>query len=269
MKILRAVIKLITFLTVTLFLYSLIMISLIGKLIGLNYDRFRGRMLKLWGRISCTVIGIKIEVEGTPPEPPFLLVSNHLSYIDVFVLFSQLRCLFVAKSDVKTWPLIGFIVKTCGILFIDRQRKRDVPRVNNLISKNITKDQGIILFPEGTTSPGMEILPFRTSLLEFPASRNFPVSYVAISYSSTGETDNPAYESVCWWNDTPFFLHFFELLKIRGFKTKLSFGRDTVQDNDRKRLAEKLHQKVQYVFEPVIEKEDFLAKHDEFKPLSF
>lgn len=269
MKILRASIKLVLFLIVTLFMYSLIMFSLLGKMVGLNYDKVRGYLLKTWGRLCCRVIGIELHIKGNPPEPPFLLVSNHLSYIDVFVLFSQLRCLFVAKSDVKTWPLIGFIVKTCGILFIDRHRKRDVPRVNNLISENITEDQGIILFPEGTTSPGLEILPFRTSLLEFPAARNFPVSYAAISYASKRETDNPAYESVCWWNDTPFFLHFFELLKMRGFKAKINFGNASIQDNDRKRLAEKLRRQVQHLFEPIIEKEDFLAKHDEFKPLSF
>lgn len=269
MKYLRAIIKLVSFLAVTLFMYSLIMLSLLGKVFGLNYDKARGYLLRTWGRLSCRVIGIELEIVGNPPEPPFLLVSNHLSYVDIFVLFSQLRCLFVAKSDVKTWPLIGFIVKTCGILFIDRNRKRDVTRVNTLISKNITEDQGIILFPEGTTSPGLEILPFRTSLLEFPADRNFPVSYAALSYATKEESDDPAYESVCWWTDIPFFNHFFELLKMKGFKAKIHFGSASIHDNDRKRLAEKLHQEVQHSFDPVIEKEDFLAKHEEFKPLSF
>lgn len=269
MKFLRAIIKLVSFLTVTLIMYSLIMLSLLGKVTGLNYDKVRGYLLRTWGRLCCWVLGIELEINGDPPEPPFLLVSNHLSYVDVFVLFSKLRCLFVAKSDVKRWPLIGFIVKTCGILFIDRYRKRDVPRVNHLISKNINKDQGIILFPEGTTSPGFEILPFRTSLLEFPAAQNFPVSYAAISYSAIESDDNTVYKKVCWWNDTPFFVHFFELLKMKGFKAIIRFGNESVIDEDRKRLAEKLHQRVQHSFVPVIEKEDFLEQHDEFKPVSF
>ena len=269
MKFLRAIIKLVLFLTVTLIMYSLIMISLLGKAVGLNYDKARGYLLRTWGRLCCLVLGIKLEIKGDPPDPPFLLVSNHLSYVDVFILFSRLRCLFVAKSDVKTWPLIGFIIKTCGILFIDRHRKRDVPRVNSLISKNINEDQGIILFPEGTTSPGFEILPFRTSLLEFPAAHNFPVSYAAISYAPIVMDNNTVYEKVCWWGDTPFFVHFFELLKMKGFKAIIHFGNESVIEDDRKRLAEKLHQRVQYSFEPVIKKKDFLEQHDEFEPLSF
>lgn len=266
---LRAVLKLGLFLIATLFIYSLIMLSLIGKLVGLNYDKVRGYLLRTWGKLCCWILGIKLEIRGEPPTPPFLLVSNHLSYVDIFVLFSQLRCLFVAKSDVKTWPLIGFIVKTCGILFIDRQRKRDVPRVNDLISKNINENQGIILFPEGTTSPGYDILPFRTSLLEFPASQNFPVSYAAISYASDERDGYSVYKTVCWWDDAPFLSHFFKLLKMKRFKAIVQFGNESINDKDRKRLAENLHQHIKRAFEPVIEKEDFRAKHDEFKPLSF
>ncbi|MBD3615713.1 MAG: 1-acyl-sn-glycerol-3-phosphate acyltransferase [Gracilimonas sp.] len=268
MKFLRATIKLISFLLVTLFLYSLIMASLIGAIIGVNYEKIRGYLLRFWGRCICKIIGIKLEVKGKIPNPPFLLVSNHLSYIDVFVLFSQLRCLFVAKSDVKTWPLMGFIIRTCGILFIDRNRKRDITRVNKLISKNINENQGIILFPEGTTSPGMEVLPFRTPLLEYPATEDLSVSYVAISYESK-KKEQPAYESICWWDDASFFSHFMNVLKMKGFKAKLHFGETPVKENDRKLLAEKLHSAVKNNFKPVVTKEAFNAKHDVFKPLSF
>jgi 1-acyl-sn-glycerol-3-phosphate acyltransferase len=268
MNFLKATIKLIAFLFVTLFLYSLIMLSLLTSIIGVNYEKFRGYLLRFWGKYCCLIIGINIEVKGKIPEPPFLLVSNHLSYIDIFVLFSQLRCLFVAKSDVKTWPLIGFIVKTCGILFIDRNRKRDVKRVNEKISKNINEHQGIILFPEGTTSPGMDILPFRTSLLEFPASQAFPVSYVALMYQ-TNDSDKPAYETVCWWNDTPFFLHFFELLKSNGFTAKVHFGDKEIQEGDRKLLAEKLEIAIQDKFEPVINSDAFFSKNKDYEPMSF
>lgn len=268
MKTLRATIKLISFLVVTLLLYSLIMLSLTGVIIGLNYERIRGYLLQFWGKCICKIIGTKIEVFGKLPDPPFLLVSNHLSYIDVFILFSRLRCLFVAKSDVKTWPLMGFIIKTCGILFIDRNRKRDITRVNRLISKNINENQGIILFPEGTTSPGMDVLPFRTPLLEYPATVTMPVSHVAISYKTEQEKD-PAYESICWWDDTPFFRHFFNVLKMKSFKAKLHFGEATIKENDRKLLAEKLHTEVKNNFEPVVKKEDFIPKHGVYKPLSF
>lgn len=268
MNFLRAVVKLLSFLFVTLFLYSLIMMALLTSILGLNYEKIRGYLLRFWGQCCCRIMGINIVVKGEVPEPPFLLVSNHLSYIDVFVLFSQLRCLFVAKSDVKAWPLIGFIIKTCGILFIDRNRKRDVTRVNELISRSINDNQGIILFPEGTTSPGMKVLPFRTSLLEYPASQNSPVSYVALMYQMP-DSEISAYESICWWNDTPFFLHFFELLKSKGFTAKIHFGDKEIKEKDRKLLAEKLQKFVQDEFEPVIDSDTFFSKYEDYKPLSF
>jgi 1-acyl-sn-glycerol-3-phosphate acyltransferase len=204
-------------------------------------------------------------VKNAPSEPPFLLVSNHLSYIDVFVLFSQLRCLFVAKSDVKSWPFIGFIARTCGILFIDRDRKRDVTRVNKLISSNINQNQGIILFPEGTTSPGFDILPFKSSLLEFPAREGLEASYAAISYQ-TSEGEKPAYQSICWWEDIPFFVHFFNLLKLKEFTAIINFGDERIVDADRKSLALRLKKSMGNEFEVVIPEEEFHKKHSKFVP---
>lgn len=242
------------------------MITLLLSLVGVNYEKYRGYLLNYWGKSICKIMGIKFKITGKVPQPPFFLISNHLSYADVFVLFSQLRCLFVAKSDVKHWPLIGFIVKTCGILFIDRQRKRDIHRVNNNISKNINENQGIILFPEGTTSPGFEVLRFRAPLLEYPANTGFPVSYVALSYQ-TPDNDKPAYKSVCWWDESSFFSHFYELMKLRSITCFMRFGEETITNNDRKDLSQSLYRAVSEQLIPTIKVNDFNQKHGEFEPL--
>lgn len=241
------------------------MLCLILSVLGLNYEKFRGFLLRTWGKSCCSILGIELVVKNSPPEPPFLVVSNHLSYIDIFVLFSQLRCLFVAKSDVKTWPFIGFIIRTCGILFIDRDRKRDVKRVNKLISDNINQNQGIILFPEGTTSPGYEILPFRSSLLHFPAKEKMPVFYAAISYK-TEDREPHAYESICWWDDTPFFNHFFNFLKLKKCTAIVNFGAEPILEDDRKSLAIELKKALELNFMEVISEEEFHNLHDEFVP---
>lgn len=264
MDLLRAIFRLTIFIPATLLFYSLIMVSFALSIIGFNYQKSRGYLLKTWGRVCCLILGVHLEVENTPPEPPFLLVSNHLSYLDVFILFSQLRCLFVAKSDVKTWPMAGFIIKTCGILFIDRSRKMDVKRVNKLISENITADQGIILFPEGTTSPGLEVLPLKTPLLNYPATESFPVSYVSISYK-TYDDQKPAYTNVCWWGEESFLTHFWSLLKVKKIYAQMVFGQEKVLSDDRKELAVKLHKRMTENFEPVISHKSFYELHDDYK----
>lgn len=245
----------------------MIMLCLLFSILGMPYEKCRGYLLRSWGATCCAILGIQVETEGEPPKPPFLLVSNHLSYLDIFVLFSQLRCLFVAKSDVKSWPLMGFIIRTCGILFIDRNRKRDVKRVNKLISRNINTNQGIILFPEGTTSPGMHVLPFRSSLLEYPSSQAFAVSYAALSYS-TPDHEKPAYERICWWDDTPFFQHFMHFLRLKKCRAKVHFGNHRIMETDRKVLASRLEEAIEEVFEPVVKENRFLNEHGKFEPLA-
>jgi 1-acyl-sn-glycerol-3-phosphate acyltransferase len=137
--------------------------------------------------------------------------------------------------------------------------------VNKLISNNINQNQGIILFPEGTTSPGFEVLPFRSSLLEYPVSVEMPVSYASISYR-TEEDEIPAYRSICWWDEAPFFTHFFNLLKLKKCTATIHFGSAPILDNDRKSLADRLKKALDSDFEPVISEEEFHEIHSEFTP---
>lgn len=264
MRCIAAIFKLTTFLAGTFFLYSLIMLCFIFSFTGLNYQRCRSYLLNLWGKYSCYVLGIKLIVEGESPKPPFFLISNHLSYIDVFVLFALVRGIFVAKSDVKKWPLVGFIVSTVGLVFINRQKRSDVSRVNDKMSENINESQGIIIFPEGTTSPGHVILPFKTSLLQYPVDSGISVHYNTIRYE-TSDKDEPAFNSVCWWGDIAFMNHFFIFLKNRRTYAFVKFGSLESSFDDRKSLAEKLAIKMNENFVPTIEPEWFDNNH-EFQP---
>lgn len=259
METIKAIIKLLAFLATTLFFYFLIVLTSLFSLFGVNYKRARSYLLNKWGRASCYLLQLKLNLQGTAPKPPFFLVSNHLSYLDVFVLFSQVRGVFVAKSDVKSWPFIGLLVRTSGILFIDRKRKRDITRVNRQISENLDQNQGIIMFPESRTSPGLHILPFRSSLLEYPATANLPVTYAVITYSTpAGEED--ACKTVCWWADEPFFFHFFNLLKKSEITATVTFGEKAATSADRKKLAQILKKYAQSDFVPVIKPEVFMEQ---------
>lgn len=264
MKHVRAVVKLLLITVYTLGLYGAYLFGWAAILLfRLRIEPWRNFILRNWSAGTCLILNMHVRTVGQPPRPPFFLVSNHLSYTDIFAYYRTLKCTFIAKQEVKSWPLIGFIVKTMGVIFVDRGRKRDVTRVNDLVSGGLNKDQGIILFPEGRTSKGKEVLPFKTSLLEPPAAENFPVHFSTVHYR-TSSNDEPAHLSICWWGEASFIKHFFILASLRRIECTLTFGTETVQHENRKQLADLLHQRISAQFQPVIRPEEVADLHFQF-----
>lgn len=228
---------------------------LVSKLVGRNNLAWRTRMVKGWGRRMCAICKCRVTVHGTPPKPPFVLVCNHLSYIDIPVLLSLLDGVPIAKKEVRSWPILGYICKGVGVVFVDRTRRRDLVRVNEEIAAHVHGQQGIFFFPEGTSSMGADILPFKPSLLAFPASQGLPVSYASITYQTPGD-DPPAHETICWWRDDDlFFWHAMRFLGVKTFDACVSFGSEPVLNADRKELADALWHRMKEQFVPVVRKE--------------
>jgi 1-acyl-sn-glycerol-3-phosphate acyltransferase len=252
MRLIIAFTKLILVILATAFFYLLIILGIPLSFFGLGGAKWRAYFLSKWGATICKIIGLKIQVQGKPPNPPFFMVSNHLSYIDIFALISKTRCVFIAKSEVLSWPMFGFMSKTVGMLFVDRNKRTDVKRVNKLISETINSAQGILLFPEGTTTAGIDIAPYKASLLAYPAELIMPVHYATLTYY-TSENESHASESVCWWREVTFLSHFMQLLKLRKIYGTITFGDEPITNNDRKELANELHQKSKRQFIPVKE----------------
>jgi lyso-ornithine lipid O-acyltransferase len=251
MKSIRAVTRILLVAITTISLYIIYFIGyLFVRIFKGRHEPLRNFFMTLWANTLLFILNIHVEVKGRPPAAPFFLISNHLSYIDILPLYQNLDCTFVAKKEVESWPLIGYMAKTMGVIFIDRTRKVDVGRVNKIISNSLHEDQGIVLFPEGTTSPGERVLPFKASLLEHPASIEFDVHYATLTYQ-TSEKDLPASESVCWWGGISFSAHILRLVKNRRIECQIIFGSDTVSNPDRKQLADELYEKVNQQFKPV------------------
>lgn len=246
MRNIRASVKVFLLIFFTLISYTgYFMGYLLLRLFGRSYEAWRNQYMRFWSKTVARILNIKYQVNGTPPAAPFILVSNHLSYIDIIPMFINMDCTFVAKKAVESWLGLGPMVKHTGVIFVDRSIKRDVTRVNKLLSKSLSKHQGIVLFPEGTTTGGDKVLPFRSSLLNYPATESISVHYSAIQYK-TSEDDLPADETVCFYGARdPFHKHVFKLAGNKRIECRVVYGEETVQASDRKELAQKLHEKVE------------------------
>lgn len=246
MRNIQAFVKVFLLITYTLLSYiGYISVYLILHLLRQPFERWRNFYMRSWSKVFALIFNIHFHVKGEPPTAPFILVSNHLSYIDILPMFINMRCTFVAKKEVESWPVLGYMVKKTGVIFIDRSVKRDVTRVNELLKQSMNEYQGIVLFPEGTTTGGEKVLPFRSSLLDFPASESVPVYYSAIQYQ-TSRNDPPAHETVCFYGARdPFHKHLFKLAGNRRIDCRVVYSEEPVQTKDRKVLAEKLQMKVE------------------------
>jgi 1-acyl-sn-glycerol-3-phosphate acyltransferase len=220
--------------------------------------RWRGGTLRGWSHAALRLLGIDLEVSGRPPEGPFLLVANHLSYLDVPVLSSQLAAAFVAKAEVRPWPVLGALIAAMNTIFVDRENPKSIPRALATIDRVLGMGYGVVLFPEGTSSPGFEVQRFHSSLLARAAARELPVHYAALSYQAPPEAE-PTHLSVCWWGEMTFPRHVFRLLALNRIRATVVFGDEPVRDRDRKRLADSLQAAVAGRFRPVVDLEEVCA----------
>lgn len=149
----------------------------------------RHAVVARWAQRMLQAMGIQQRLGGIAPgQGPLLLVANHISWLDILVLLAYFPCRFVAKAEVKAWPVIGTMAEASGTLFIERESKRDVIRVVHHIAQALSQGEWVAVFPEGTTSDGRDVLPFHANLFQAAIATHTPVQPVTIAYLDTQES---------------------------------------------------------------------------------
>jgi len=129
----------------------------------------RALVVKRWSVTLLRILNVRLDVKGKQPAATpanTMVAANHVSWLDIFLLYTQYYTRFVAKAEVRNWPVIGWLNKRVGTLFIERIRRHDVARINQKISEALSGGDCITIFPEGTTSDGTYIYTFHPPLLE-------------------------------------------------------------------------------------------------------
>lgn len=236
--------KIPTILIGTLVLASGLAVSWVPSVfVGSRGQRWRAACrrvaFRLWGRGMLWTLGVRTSVQGTPPAPGRLIVSNHLGYIDIATLASLLPAVFVSKAEVRSWPFWGAMAAMAGTIFIDRGRKRDTVRVLHEMDEAFARGDSVVVFPEATSTDGSTIWPFKSSLLAAAAAGGNPVEWMTVGYL-TPDAGTSARLQVCWWGDMGFFRHFLGLCALGRIDARVTFGDGPQSHEDRKTLAETL-----------------------------
>lgn len=201
----------------------------------------RRRRIRNWSRRMLAICGVELEVEDrrtrrTLPHGA-MLVSNHISWLDIYVIHCWEPTRFVAKSEIRGWPVIGWLCDKTGTIFIERASKRDAHRVLHQIADEMKQGDLVGVFPEGTTTDGSKVLPFHANLLQAPISGDIPVQPVGLSYidAATGELAlAPAYI-----DDITLLQCLDAILRAPKIKARLTIGEELRPEGlGRRELAE-------------------------------
>jgi 1-acyl-sn-glycerol-3-phosphate acyltransferase len=202
-------------------------------------DRRRGwrnAIVKRWARGLARIVNMRMRVHGPRPAAPFFLVANHVSYVDIVFMLAHLDTVFVAKHELNHWPIVGYLTRLVGTIFVNRQNRRDALRVMEEIDTRIAAGDGVVVFPEGTSSDGADVRPMKAALFQWAAQSTFPVQHAAIHYR-TDPGARAAREVICWWGEMSFVPHVLDLCRLDGFTATVRFGDQPLVGNDRASLA--------------------------------
>jgi len=146
----------------------------------------RGRLARWWASGLLKRVGLRLVVYGELPVGQTLVVANHVSWLDPFLLLAAFPIRFVAKSEIRHWPVIGWLAAKAGTVFIERQRSRDVSRVARLFARHLQDGEVVGMFPESTTSDGTYLRPFKTSLFQVALAPGVQCVPVGLRYNQPG-----------------------------------------------------------------------------------
>jgi|HubBroStandDraft_6_1064221.scaffolds.fasta_scaffold51449_3 1-acyl-sn-glycerol-3-phosphate acyltransferase len=193
----------------------------------------RAQWLHRWCATALRRLGIELRPEGEFPSCG-LLVANHLGYLDILVLSAMHPCVFVSKKEVRSWPLFGLMARLSGTVFVDRARTSAAHTANEQMSQALAQGAVVVLFPEGTSSDGSRVLPFRPALFDAAARTSANVVSAHISYDVA---DGSAASDVCYWGEMSFFPHLLRLLSRHEIRARVRFAAETRKFADRKLAA--------------------------------
>ena len=177
-----------------------------------------------WSARLLEILGIRVVLYGQRPAGPqrnTLFVANHISWLDIWALKSTVPVHFVAKSEIRHWPVIGWLAHKIGTLFIERERRHAAGQAVTTMANALAQGKCLCLFPEGTTTDGREVNPFKSSLLEAAINAGATLWPLAIRYP---DADGNANTAVAYFGEMTLWQSFWQVLKQPETRVELHFA---------------------------------------------
>jgi 1-acyl-sn-glycerol-3-phosphate acyltransferase len=203
----------------------------------------RHARIRWWSAGLLRTMGLTLEVSGQPRPGATLLIANHISWLDIAAIHAAApHARFVSKADVLQWPLLGWLIRNAGTLFIERERKRDAVRVVHAMAEALQAGDTVAVFPEGTTGTGPAPLPFHANLLQAAVATATPVQPVVLRFADAAQAYSQA---VVYIGDTTLLQSLWRVACARGLRAHVQILPAVATAHaDRRALAEHLRELV-------------------------
>lgn len=207
----------------------------------------RSKLIQIWSRTLLSIFKIRLTIHGNhqllSDRQSALLVSNHISWIDIHVINTVSPVIFVAKSDVASWPIFGWIAKRIGTIFIVREKISDIKRVLNLMAKYLISPKKVCIFPEGTSTDGKAVLTFRSNLFQAAINSKARVIPICITYKEQGRySDITAFIGEMGLIDS-----IKKMLKSSNMEVHVHILEPLSDIDSRQELSDRAHQSIQSI----------------------
>ncbi len=208
--------------------------------------RLTKRRIQLWHRKALHNFGIERVLVGQVPEGPCLIVSNHLSWIDILMIGSVLNVRFLSKAEVADWPIVGRLATGAGTLYVNRGDRRSADLALNAIADALAQGDRVVVFPEGTSTRGPMPIKFRSRLIEAARRAGVPVVPMALSYHGPGK------ELASYAGDDDFVSHMTRLSQAPFIRGRVAIGQPIEVDESAAVIAREAQGQVESMLAPVV-----------------
>ena len=215
----------------------------IAPLVLLTSNNFQRVIIKYWSRAVLTSLAIQIDcdsnLEKILKHDNFLVIANHVSWLDIVAINALNPVSFVAKSEIKFWPLINFLAMTAKTIFINRKEPSDVKKIVPFLSKQLNY-KSICIFPEGTSTDGFSVELFKSNLFQVAIDANKMILPLAISYYQK----NVKTKAASYYGDMNLLESIYSVIRNENILVKVKILKMIKPDKPRKELAKITYQKI-------------------------
>lgn len=203
----------------------------------------RALWMQLIGRAVLSSLKVRIRVEGQPPQSG-LLVCNHLGYFDIALLSAVVPSTFVSRADVAAWPLFGSMSRWGGTIYLERSSLVSANAAAGEMAARLRQPAPVVLFAEGTSTDGGEVLRFRSRLFQPATQMGAPITAAAVRFVLEDGPRGPLAErEVCFYGDDELLIHLWKVLRLPPFTAFVRFGESRVYA-DAREAAKRTHAEV-------------------------